>query len=196
VLRVPRPALLGALAVVAGVSWWLAGPAPVEEARPVAPPGHVPEYFATNLRSTTMDAQGRPARSLETPRLTRFLDDETSELESPVLRVFQDGEPPWVIRSERAWVSPDGETVTLLGKVKITRDAAPGIRPVEVDTTNLLVRRKDDYAETADFATLVSRNSRASGVGVQAWLGKENRIRLLSQARGHYEIDTEIDTPN
>lgn len=190
-MRVPRPALLGTLTVVAVLSAWLASRAPEEEARPVAPPAHVPEYFARNLRSTTMDAQGRPARSLETPSLTRFLDDQTSELESPVLRVYQDGEPPWVIRSERAWVSPDGDTLRLLGKVKITRDAAPGIRPVEVDTTNLLVRRKDDYAETDDFATLVSQNSWASGVGVQAWLGKENRIRLLSKARGHYAIDTQ-----
>jgi lipopolysaccharide export system protein LptC len=191
VLRLPRPALLGTLAVVAILSSWLASRAPVEEARPIAPPAHVPEHFARNLRSTTMDAQGRPARALETPSLIRFLDDQTSELESPVLRVYQNGEPPWVIRSERAWVSADGDTLRLLGKVKITRDAAPGIRPVEVNTTNLLVRRKDDYVETADFATLVSQNSRASGVGVQAWLGKENRIRLLSEARGHYAIDTQ-----
>jgi lipopolysaccharide export system protein LptC len=95
-----------------------------------------------------------------------------------------------VIRSEHAWVSPDGDTALLQGKVRITRDAAPGVRPVVLDTTNLLVRRHEDYLETAEAATLVSEGSRASGVGVQAWLGKENRIKLLSQARGHYEIET------
>jgi lipopolysaccharide export system protein LptC len=136
-----------------------------------------------------MVAQGLPARALETPRLTRFLDDQTSELETPVLTVYRAGEPPWVIRSERAWVSSDGYTAVLQGEVHISRDAAPGIRPVTIDTTNLLVRRQEDYLETAEFATLVSQGSRASGVGVQAWLGKENRIKLLSKARGHYEID-------
>lgn len=188
-MRLARPVLLGALAGVAALTWWLAERGPAEEARPPATPAHVPEYFATNLRTTSMDAQGRPARALETPRLTRFLDDQTSELETPVLRVYREGEPPWVIRSERAWVSPDGDTAVLQGKVHISRDAAPGIRPVTIDTTNLLVRRQEDYLETAEFATLVSQGSRASGVGVQAWLGKENRIKLLSKARGHYEID-------
>jgi len=136
-----------------------------------------------------MDAQGRPARSLETPLLTRYLDDQSSELETPVLTIYKQGEPPWVIRSERAWVSADGETALLQGKVRITREAAPGIRPIEIDTTNLLVRPEDDYAETSDFTTLTSDRSRASGVGVRAWLGEPSRIRLLSQARGHYEVD-------
>lgn len=188
-MRYTRPVLVGILAALAALSWWLAERGAVEEGRPVAAPGHVAEYFAKNLRTTSMDAQGRPARYLETPWLTRFLDDQTSELEKPVLKVFKEGEPPWVIRAERAWVSPDGETSILQGQVQITRDGAPGIRPVRVDTTNLLVRPTEDYLETAEGATLVSLRSRASGVGVQAWLGRENRIKLLSQARGHYEID-------
>ena len=189
-MSVSRPFLLATLVAVAAISWWLAGRGGVEETRSVAAPGHVPEYYATNLRSVGMDAQGRPARSLETPRLTRFLDDQASELDAPVLRIFREGEPPWVIRSERAWVSPDGDIAVLQGKVRIARDAAPGIRPITVDTSNLRVRRQDDYVETAEPATLVSLGSRASGVGVQAWLGTENRIKLLSQARGHYEIET------
>ena len=190
-MRFPRPLLAGILAAVAALTWWLAERYRVDEPRPAAAPAHVPEYYAKNLRTTGMDAQGRPARSLETPRLTRYLDDQSSELETPVLRVYKEGEPPWVVRSERAWVSPDGDTALLQGKVRITRDAAPGIRPVAIDTTNLLVRQRDDYVETAEFATLVSDQSQASGVGVQAWLGKDNRIKLLSQARGHYEIEAE-----
>ena len=135
-------------------------------------------------------SSGRPARSLETPRLTRFLDDQSSEAEAPVLRVYREGEPPWVVRAERAWVSADGDTALLKGKVRITRDAAPGVRPIVVDTANLLARLREDYVETAELVTLVSQRSRASGIGVQAWLGKDNRIKLLSKARGHYEVDT------
>ncbi len=188
--RLPRPALFAAVLAAAALTWWLAGGTPEGEVAAVAPAGHVPEYFARNLRTVTMDAQGRPARALETPHLTRFLDDQSSELETPVLTVYKADEPPWVIRSERAWVSADGDTVLLQGTVRITRDAAPGIRPVAIDTTNLLVRPDDDYAETAEYATLSSLGSRAAGVGVQAWLGQPNRIKLLSQARGHYEVDT------
>jgi LPS export ABC transporter protein LptC len=189
-LRVPRPALFGILAVVAMVTWRLAERSPVEETPPVTAPGHVPEQFARNLRTTETDARGRPARSLETPHLTRFLDDQSSEAETPVLKVYKEDAPPWVIRAEQAWVSPDGDTALLKGKVRITRDAAPGIRPIAVDTADVVARPRDDYLETAELATLVSQQSHASGVGVQAWLGKENRIKLLSKARGHYEVDT------
>jgi lipopolysaccharide export system protein LptC len=189
-LRVPRPVLLGTLAVIAVVTWRLAERGPGEEPRQATPPGHVPEQFATNLRTRDMDVRGRPARSLETPRLTRFLDDQTSEAEAPVLRIYKEGEPPWVVRAERAWVSADGDTALLKGKVRITRDAGPGVRPIVVDTANLLARPREDYVETAEQVTLVSQRSHASGVGIQAWLGKENRIKLLSKARGHYEVDT------
>jgi lipopolysaccharide export system protein LptC len=189
-LRLPRPVLSGVLVAIAAATWWLAERGTVEEARQMTPPGHVPEQYAQNLRTTDMDPQGRPARSLETVRLTRFLDDQSSEAEAPVLTVFKEGAPPWVVRAERAWVSPDGNTAMLKGKVRITRDAAPDVRPITVDTTNLLVRPRDDYLETAELVTMVSQQSRASGVGVQAWLGKENRIKLLSKARGHYEVDT------
>ena len=189
-MRLPRPVLFATLPAMAALSWWLAEHVAVDEARPLAPPAHVPEHFAKNLRAVDMDPQGRPARTLETPYLERFLDDQSSELEAPVLRVFSEDDPPWVIRSERAWVSPDGDIAVLQGKVRIARDAAPGIRPITVDTSNLRVLRQDDYIETAEAATLVSLGSRASGIGVQAWLGTENRIKLLSQARGHYEIET------
>ena len=189
-VRIPRPALFAAVLAAAALTWWLAGGTPGDEPATAVSGGHIPEYFARNLKTVTMDPQGRPARALETPQLTRFLDDQSSELETPVLTVYKEGEPPWVIRSERAWVAADGDTALLQGKVRISRDGAPGIRPVQIDTTNLLVRPDDDYAETAEFATLLSEGSRASGVGVQAWLGAPNRIKLLSQARGHYEVDT------
>ena len=189
-MRIPRPLLFGALAVIAAITWRLAERGSGGEPRQVAPPGHVPEQFATNLRTTDMDVRGRPARSLETPRLTRFLDDQTGEAEAPVLTIYKDGAPPWVVRAERALVSANGDTAVLKGKVRITRDAAPGVRPVVVDTADVLARPREDYVETAELATLVSQQSRVSGVGVQAWLGKENRIKLLSKARGHYEVDT------
>lgn len=185
-----RPALFGLLLAVAALAWWYGGGGPDDETGPAERPGHVPESFARNLKTTSMDPQGRPARSLTTPLVTRYLDDQSSELETPVLTVYKEGEPPWVIHSERAWVSADGQTALLKGKVRISRDGTPDTRPIAIDTTNLLVRPKDDYAETDEFATLVSQQSRASGVGARAWLGSQNRIRLLSQARGHYEVET------
>lgn len=186
--RLGHPWLIGIFAVLAMAVWWLLDPPDDEPAPRGSAPGHVAEQYSRDLRTVELDARGRPARGLESPHVVRFLDDHSSELEAPVLTVYKDGEPPWVVRAERGWVSPEGDRVLLQGKVSITRDAAPGIRPVRLDTTNLTVRPKADYAETAETVTMISEGSRVHGVGAQAWLGAESRIKLLSQARGHYEI--------
>jgi lipopolysaccharide export system protein LptC len=185
--RLGHPWLLGLFGALAVLAWWYGGPAD-DEAPPTVAPGHVPAQFGRDVQTLEMDAQGRPARTLESPHVVRFLDDESTELETPVLTVYNDAEPPWVVRAERGWVSPDGEQVLLQGKVRITRDAAPGIRAVRLDTTNLTVRPKADYAETAEPVTMISEGSRVDAVGAKAWLGTEGRIKLLSNARGHYDI--------
>lgn len=186
--RLDHPWLLGIFVALAALAWWLREPADEDRAPRPAAPGHVPEQYAKNMRTVEMSPAGRPARSLETPYAVRFLDDKTSELEAPVLTVYKDGEPPWVVRAERGLVSADGDRVLLQGKVRITREAAPGIRPVRLDTTNVAVRPKVDYAETGEPVTMTSEGSRVDAVGAQAWLGTDGRIKLLSKARGHYEI--------
>jgi lipopolysaccharide export system protein LptC len=184
-----RPVLAAVLAALGVATWWLAQRSEPEEPAGGAPPGHVPDYYVINLRGRTMDEAGRLSRSLRADRLTHFMDDQSTEVEAPRLTLFRAGEPPWEIESERGWISPDGTVTLLQGAARLTRDAAPGIRPVEVVTSNLLVRPRDDYAETAEAVQITSGNSRAQSVGMQAWLGKPSRIKLLSQARGHYEIE-------
>ncbi len=184
-----RPVLAVVLALLGVATWWLAQRSEPEEPGAGTAPGHVPDYYVRDLRGRTMDETGRLSRSLRAERLTHFMDDQSTEVEAPRLTLYRLGEPPWQIESERGWVSPDGSVVLLKGAARITRDAAPGIRPVEVETSNLLVRPKDDYAETSEPVRITSLASRAQSVGMQAWLGKTSRIKLLSQARGHYEIE-------
>jgi lipopolysaccharide export system protein LptC len=185
--RLGHPWLLGLFVVLAVLAWWVSGPTE-DEPPPKAVPGHVPVQFGRDVRTVEMDARGRPARALESPYAVRFLDDKTTELDAPVLTVYSENGPPWVVRAERGWASGDGERVLLQGKVRITRTGAPGIRPVRIDTANLTVHTKSDYAETAEPVTMISDDSRVDAVGAQAWLGKESRIKLLSKARGHYDI--------
>jgi lipopolysaccharide export system protein LptC len=186
--RLGHPWLIGLFAVLAAAAWWLRGPVDEEPAARPGPPGHVPEQYGRRLRTVEMDAQGRLARALEAPYAVRFVDDQSTELETPTLTVYKENEPPWVVRAERGRVSPEGDRVLLEGKVRVTRAAAPGIRAVQMDTANMTVLTKQDYAETGEPVTIVSEGSRVDAVGAQAWLGKEGRIKLLSKARGHYDI--------
>lgn len=184
-----RPMLAVVLAVLGVATWWLAQWSELHEAESGAAPGHVPDYYVSDLRGRTMDEAGRLSRSLRADRLTHFMDDQSTEVESPRLTLYREGESPWQIESERGWISPDGTVVLLKGATRISREGSPGVRPVEVETSNLMVRPKDEYAETSEAVRITSLASRAQSLGMQAWLGKPSRIKLLSQARGHYEIE-------
>jgi lipopolysaccharide export system protein LptC len=82
--RLGHPWLLGLFGALAVLAWWYGGPVE-DEAPPKAAPGHVPAQFGRDVRTLEMDAQGRPARTLESPHVVRFLDDGSTGLETPVL---------------------------------------------------------------------------------------------------------------
>ena len=56
-----------------------------------------------------MDIAGRPARSLSARELRHYPNDDSSEVDLPVLVIYTADGPPWTIRSETGWVSGDGE---------------------------------------------------------------------------------------
>ena len=183
-----RNLLIGiVLALLAGLTWWLAG----QQQRPAhraSGPGDAREidYYLRDLDFTTFSEQGQPARRLQAPELRHYPDDDTTELDRPRLVIYKDEGPPWRVRSETGWVSPDGERVHLRGEVVIEREAAPGVRPMHIVTRDVRVEPERDYAETDEPVTVTSREDRIDAVGMQAWLRDPGRIKFLSQVRGHY----------
>jgi len=177
------------LLVVAGASWWLAREQ--REAAPKVPrPPHTPDYWIEGLSARTMDLQGRPRRLLLADSLRHFPDDDSTELTAPRLQLLEPGRPPWRIRSELGWVSPDGELVLLQGKVNIERAGIDGNRPVHLVTRDLRVQPKQEYAETEQPVRVDSGPHWIESTGLQAWLRQPVRIKLLADVRGHYAVAT------
>ncbi len=150
---------------------------------------HTPDYYVEDFSITTMGVDGKLERTLSAERMLHYPDDDSTELTRPHLVIYEEGAPPWKIKSERGWVSGDGQLVLLNGAVEIDRAAAPGIRPVHIDTHNLRVRPKENYAETDEKVKIRSLGDVQRSVGMQAWLGEPIRIKFLSKVRGHYEIN-------
>jgi len=137
-----------------------------------------------------MDTTGAPHRRLSAPELRHYADDDSSELERPVLTVFNPSAPPWVIRSETGWVSADGEEVQMRGEVFIDRESAPTARPLHLQTRDLLVRPRQDYAETQQPVRAASgADWLTSEAGGQVWFGDSLLIKLAGRARALYFVD-------
>jgi len=175
-----------ALILLLLASFWLLRSSP-DDATVASDKEHVIDYMLRDLSTTTFGQDGKPHRTLNTPELKHYQDDDTSELLSPHIVAHQGEQPPWNIYSETGWVSGDGELILLNGDVKMRREAFADNPSVTVDTKNLRVRPEEDFAETDERVKVrTSNGDRVDGIGVQAWLAEPMRLLIQSETKAHY----------
>lgn len=176
------------LLLLALASWWLSELlAPVPESRPFRPE-HTIDYYARHFTTTVMNEEGAPKYKLSAEFMQHFSDDESSELEKPVLILYDANTPPWIVRSATGTLSKDGEEVFLGGDVFIDRAGSDQKRPVKVITRNLIIQPNKEYAETDEKVDIFSLGDHVTGVGMRAYFGNNVQISLLSNVRGTHEI--------
>ncbi|GAB6041745.1 LPS export ABC transporter periplasmic protein LptC [Endothiovibrio diazotrophicus] len=175
--------LLALLALAALTTWWQRS-LEVEHSRRGA--GDGPDSVMEGYRATLMDLHGNPRHRLWGEVLTHQPGDDSTSLQQPRLLVFRDHGEPWLIASEQGWVSSDNELVLLTGEVRIRRESSPDEGPVAVDTRDLRVLPKEDFAETDQPTVIVTDDLNMAGVGMRAYL-KDGRLQLLNQVRSRYE---------
>lgn len=178
----------GILLLLVLVTLWIARQSMQDETERSAPQHRV-DYYLEGVDTTLMDLSGRPSKRLVASRMTHFVDDDSTELESPRLTLYDLDRPPWRVRSETGWLSGDGEVLLLQGAVKIDRFAAPGVRPMHITTRDLRVQPRDNYVETDAEVHARSNQDRIDAKGMQIWLQQPIRIKLLANVRGHYEVE-------
>jgi lipopolysaccharide export system protein LptC len=143
-------------------------------------------YFGIGYTKIEMNEQGVPWYKLYADRMDHYSDDNSTEMDKPVLTYYSPKKPPWVIRSETGLLTDGNEQLFLNGKVFISRDRAPGVRLVKLNTTNVRVRPKENYAETDEWAELIMPPDKVSGTGAKLYFADQIHLELLSNVRGEY----------
>ena len=147
-----------------------------------------PDYIVEGLKAVTLDAAGVPTRRLDAARLRHYPDDGSSELDEPVLQLFDDAILRWNLRSRQAWINARGDEVLLEQDVRLERTATAESAPIELRTSALLLLPETDYAETTHAVEVEREHDRLSAAqGLQAWLGEDARIRLFGPVRARME---------
>jgi lipopolysaccharide export system protein LptC len=144
--------------------------------------GHAPDLTMEEFEVTTMGEDGRPLRRLSAAYMAHFTDTGTKELRRPHLVVYQKQAEPWHVASERGWVSAGNDVLMLLGKVDIWRDGPDGKREIHIETQDLRVLPREEYAETELPVSISTPESLTRGTGMRAYLG-ESRVQLLSKVK-------------
>lgn len=148
---------------------------------------HTAEHFAVGYSKTQMNELGLAANKLTADYAANYRDNAGTELTNPVMTVYKKETPPWVIRSKAGYISAAGDQIAMNGQVFIDRAAAENVREINVKTSNLLVHPKRNYAETDDWAEMVSGLDRISGVGMKLFYREPLYIKLFANVKGLHE---------
>lgn len=181
---------LALLLLVIGVAAWLLRPADEGTSSDAGSGERRPDYIVDGLRGVVLGLDGEPTRRLDAERLRHYPDDGSSELDAPVLQVYDndDQAPPWYARSRLAWINATGDELLLEQDVRLDRAATVDSPPIELRTSELLVLPEADYAETSRFVMVERGQDWVTATdGMRAWFGLGTRIQLFGRVRALIE---------
>ncbi|MDF1582865.1 MAG: LPS export ABC transporter periplasmic protein LptC [Methyloprofundus sp.] len=157
--------------------------------QPLEKSKHSADHFAVNYSKTQMSDLGVAKERLEADYAAHYSDNDETELTKPIMTLYQGLLPPWIVRAQTGIVTSGGEKVFLQGRVAIDRAATESVREVNIKTTNLRIEPKRNYAETDDWAELVSESDRMSGTGMRLVYQDPLYIELLANVKGRHAYE-------
>ncbi len=175
------------LVIIAVMSWWLVKLTGMDELGRIVIPAHSPDYFSKGYTKWEMNERGKPKSKLLADEMIHYSDDGITHLGNPVMFFYNEKTPPWIIKSETGILSADGKDLLLNGKVYVDRASGEGVRELKIYTFNLKVKPEISYAETDEWAELISLPNWTTGVGMKLVFAEPIHLELLSNVKGNYE---------
>lgn len=175
------------IAIIAAMSWWLVKLTGLDEiGRPIIPP-HSPDYFSKGYTKWEMNELGALKNKLLSDEIIHYSDDGTTHLVNPLMFFYNEKTPPWIIKSETGILSGDGKNLLLNGKVTVNRAKADGVSQLIINTSLVRVKLESSYAETDEWAELISPPNRTTGTGMKLIFTPPIHLELLANVKGKYE---------
>jgi lipopolysaccharide export system protein LptC len=134
-----------------------------------------------------MNELGRLDNKLISDEIIHYSDDSTTHTVNPLMFFYNEKTPPWIIKSETGILSGDGKDLLLNGKVTINRAKAEGVSQLIINTSMLRVKPESSYAETNEWAELISPPNRTTGTGMKMIFAQPIHLELLANVKGKYE---------
>ncbi|MBT6057675.1 MAG: LPS export ABC transporter periplasmic protein LptC [Gammaproteobacteria bacterium] len=150
--------------------------------------------YSEGINTTLYDAQGNINYTLKAERQVHYNDDST-ELEKPFIRLYQDGDSRWNIVANSGRI-PAAETtadealerIELLGNVRVYSLDESG-NTTMMSTEFLTLNTESAILETDQSVSIVTSALQQSSIGMIAKL-RIDEINFLREIRGRYEQAT------
>ncbi len=176
------------LFILAVASWFLVDVYEKKPSKTSVIAAHSPDYFSSGYQKHEMGVNGRVINELIADKLIHYSDDGTTHLENPVMSLYYEDQPPWVISSETAVLQADKDNLNLDGQVHISKDNLNNLSPFEINTTYLKVKLSTSFAETDQWAEIIDGSKRTQGVGMNFTFVEPIFVEFLSRVKGRYEV--------
>jgi len=137
-----------------------------------------PDYYMEDFTTITMGEDGVPLNKLYAVYMEHNPVDDTLELYEPKLEIFRDSNDPLFITAEKGWVTNNNEIILLRGVVRLWEAGPNGDVALNVETSEVRVLLLEEYAETDQNATIVTKRTTVTGRGVRAHFD-EGRLEIL-----------------
>ena len=144
---------------------------------------HFPDYFMENFSITNLNQQGDPAYILNARRLEHFADDNSAELQQPVIE-FR-GKDQWSISAKRAIIYADQTVIHFYENVQLRRTASKTRGPLSIDTEYLKIHTENKTAETDQLAHLKTGDLELHSLGM-VFDNRQGILKLKSTVNGQY----------
>lgn len=184
-IKIPKVlAIIALICVIVVIGRWVYEAKEPETSDPNTN-ARTPDYTFEGVTLTNIDPSGIPVYRIDAPMMAHFGDDDSAELESPVMQVFRENAPPLTVRSEQAWIASGRSEILLRGEVTILRPELDSRSTLTIETKNLRVFPEQQTATTEESVLAISEDYRLYGEGGSLNLEK-GYLRIHHRARGLY----------
>lgn len=171
-----------AFAALGGGAWWLMQSRPREEDPRIVRP-RAPDAVVSHFVAVEHDNAGHPSRRLVAEQLRQFLKEDVAELDEPRLAAYESEGPPWEAQATHGLILRGGEELRLSDSVQVSRGAQGESRPMLLQTSELTVWPKRDYAEGNNPVRIDSDGDWLTANGIRLWYAKPTRGAFPGRAR-------------
>jgi lipopolysaccharide export system protein LptC len=176
-----------ALGLAAASSWWLAEALIEREAGEAKLSAGKVDYYSTDIHRKVLNLEGKPKELLFAETMTHYQDDDRTDMNRPVMTLYKENKPPWVIRADTGTALTGGITIFMNGNVRITRVNDAG-ETVEIITRNVRYVPDTQYADTTEHVTILSPNDQLDGNGMKVHFEPELNANILANVRRKHEM--------
>ncbi len=153
---------------------------------------HDPDYTMNNFVNTQTDTTGRLRYVLAAAEMVHYPDDDSTALQRPRFTQYTIDKPYTRIEGLRGYISSNGEQVTLVDNVKVTRQAFAGKGEMQISTDKLVIIPNQDIAKTDAPVVITQAPKTVIHATGMVYDKKHQTVQLMKRVKVHYERPTDV----